>query len=157
MYIHRSGRTGRAGEEGVSLSLVSPTDMSTFKHLSYSLQRKKWINFPIEPGYIERIAGLMWKAKQLDQLLNQQKKKQSKINNDKKIGADQFVDDDLADENEEVYYKRMDSELDFKRRVSQLESELAVLLQQPLIPKGTFFIFIYFYLFFIFFIFYFFI
>lgn len=37
-YVHRSGRTGRAGKEGISLALVSPRELSRLKRLEYALK-----------------------------------------------------------------------------------------------------------------------
>eukprot|EP01091_Cochliopodium_minus_P010134 TRINITY_DN2642_c0_g2_i1.p1 TRINITY_DN2642_c0_g2~~TRINITY_DN2642_c0_g2_i1.p1 ORF type:complete len:1017 (+),score=421.46 TRINITY_DN2642_c0_g2_i1:41-3052(+) len=141
VYIHRSGRTGRAGEEGVSLSLVSPSDVSTFKHLSFSLNNKKWIRFPIEPGYIDRIANLISKSKQLDQL-HQKKRKETagtKVERGiKKIDTkNEVLQDDEADSDEEAFYKKLDQDKLYTKRVSQLENEIKMLTQQPLIPRGV--------------------
>jgi ATP-dependent RNA helicase RhlE len=49
-YVHRIGRTGRAGENGVALSLVSPEENSLLlaieKLLNYSIPRKELAEFP---------------------------------------------------------------------------------------------------------------
>jgi ATP-dependent RNA helicase DeaD len=38
-YIHRSGRTGRAGKKGVSISIVGPRDRRLVKQLEYSVKQ----------------------------------------------------------------------------------------------------------------------
>jgi ATP-dependent RNA helicase RhlE len=49
-YVHRIGRTGRAGEEGVALSLVSPEENSLLlaieKLLKYTIPRQELAEFP---------------------------------------------------------------------------------------------------------------
>lgn len=49
-YVHRIGRTGRAGEDGVALSLVSPEENSLLlaieKLLTYKIPRKELAEFP---------------------------------------------------------------------------------------------------------------
>jgi len=49
-YVHRIGRTGRAGEDGVALSLVSPEENSLLlaieRLLKYTIPRKELTEFP---------------------------------------------------------------------------------------------------------------
>lgn len=49
-YVHRIGRTGRAGEDGVALSLVSPEEKSLLvaieKLLTYAIPRQTLAEFP---------------------------------------------------------------------------------------------------------------
>ena len=39
-YIHRIGRTGRAGKEGIAISLVEPIDRRMFKQIEYRVRQK---------------------------------------------------------------------------------------------------------------------
>ncbi|MCP5142638.1 MAG: DEAD/DEAH box helicase [Chromatiales bacterium] len=48
-YVHRIGRTGRAGEEGVALSLVSGDEVSYLKSIERLLKRK--LDVEIVPGF----------------------------------------------------------------------------------------------------------
>lgn len=38
-YIHRSGRTGRAGKKGISISIIGPRDRRSIKQLEYSVNK----------------------------------------------------------------------------------------------------------------------
>jgi superfamily II DNA/RNA helicase/cold shock CspA family protein len=53
-YIHRSGRTGRAGASGVVVSLVSDDTRKAVRMLQRELRRTE----PIEPADVDRLAGL---------------------------------------------------------------------------------------------------
>ena len=50
-YVHRIGRTGRAGEDGVALSLVSPEErpllVAIEKLLKYAIPRQTLVEFPV--------------------------------------------------------------------------------------------------------------
>jgi superfamily II DNA/RNA helicase len=41
MYIHRSGRTGRVKEKGISLLLLGPKEVTTYKKLCNFLKKGK--------------------------------------------------------------------------------------------------------------------
>jgi superfamily II DNA/RNA helicase/cold shock CspA family protein len=53
-YVHRSGRTGRAGASGVVVSLVSDDTRKAVRTLQRELRRPE----PIEPPDVDRLAGL---------------------------------------------------------------------------------------------------
>lgn len=50
-YVHRIGRTGRAGEDGIAISLVSPEEklllMAIEKLLTYKIPKKSMAEFPV--------------------------------------------------------------------------------------------------------------
>ncbi|MBR0254127.1 MAG: DEAD/DEAH box helicase, partial [Synergistaceae bacterium] len=46
-FIHRSGRTGRAGHEGINLVLISPPEAGRFKDMLRGTEIKtEWLNIP---------------------------------------------------------------------------------------------------------------
>jgi ATP-dependent RNA helicase DeaD len=46
-FIHRSGRTGRAGNEGVNLTLLSPSEVGRFRDMLRGTQMKvEWLDIP---------------------------------------------------------------------------------------------------------------
>lgn len=50
-YLHRTGRTGRAGERGVALSLVSPQEWNRMESIA------RYLNLAVEQRSIEGLAG----------------------------------------------------------------------------------------------------
>ncbi|RJX69718.1 DEAD/DEAH box helicase [Vibrio sinensis] len=55
-YVHRVGRTGRAGNKGDAISLVGPKDWASFKRIELYLQQD--INFSIFDGLKGKFKGL---------------------------------------------------------------------------------------------------
>lgn len=42
LYVHRSGRTARAAASGLSMMLVGPDDMKTYRQICYVLRSGAW-------------------------------------------------------------------------------------------------------------------
>ncbi|KAI9006355.1 P-loop containing nucleoside triphosphate hydrolase protein [Hyaloraphidium curvatum] len=47
-YVHRSGRTARAGNEGTSVSLVAPEEVKTFNDMCHTLKKGGMPEFPVD-------------------------------------------------------------------------------------------------------------
>ena len=60
-YVHRIGRTGRAGAKGDAISLVGPKDWVSFKQIQLFL--KKSFDLSIIDGLIPKFSGLKDKPK----------------------------------------------------------------------------------------------
>ncbi|MFD1008989.1 DEAD/DEAH box helicase [Oceanisphaera ostreae] len=61
-YVHRIGRTGRAGAKGVAMSLVGPKDWDAFKRVESFLQQD--ISFMTFEGFEGKFKGIMPSKKQ---------------------------------------------------------------------------------------------
>ena len=55
-YVHRIGRTGRAGNKGDAISLVGPKDWDSFKRVELYLQQD--LNFSVLEGLIGKFKGI---------------------------------------------------------------------------------------------------
>lgn len=52
IYVHRSGRTARAGTEGLSVLFVSPEDLSSYRRIIHDLNRERELPAcPVEMSY----------------------------------------------------------------------------------------------------------
>lgn len=56
IYVHRSGRTARATNEGLSLMLIGPEDVINFKKIYKTLKKDEDIPlFPVETKYMDAV------------------------------------------------------------------------------------------------------
>lgn len=54
IYVHRSGRTARAANEGLSLMLIGPEDVINFKKIYKTLKKDEDIPlFPVQTKYMD--------------------------------------------------------------------------------------------------------
>ncbi|XP_061551352.1 LOW QUALITY PROTEIN: ATP-dependent RNA helicase DDX24 [Phycodurus eques] len=68
-YIHRSGRTARATNEGLSLLLISPDDMLNFKKIYRNLGKDEELPvFPVESHYMEAIKERVNLARKIEKV-----------------------------------------------------------------------------------------
>ncbi len=66
-YVHRIGRTGRAGKEGIAISLVHPLDKRKLRDIEYHIRQKlEWGNIPtraeIEARHLRKLQDQLREA-----------------------------------------------------------------------------------------------
>ena len=75
-YIHRSGRTARAGKDGVSILLVGQKDASKYHALCKKMKRESLLpEFPVEASLIPQALKRVLKASAIDDIVRTRKKK----------------------------------------------------------------------------------
>jgi superfamily II DNA/RNA helicase len=90
-FVHRIGRTGRAGTKGDAISLVGPNDWVSFKNVEAFLQQT--IRFDKVSGIKVKFKGLKAKkAKVVKEQLNQSKTKKVVVNKPRKVIKKTFLD-----------------------------------------------------------------
>jgi len=132
-YIHRSGRTARAGREGVSLVLCSPDEKSLFRSLLRNLcKASKLDDLPIEYSILDKLRARLDLAKQIEGAHH----RLTKANSDAKWLQDAAKDMeiDLDDDGEESSVKETATA---KAQVSELKAQLRVLLGERLMIRGV--------------------
>ncbi|KAJ7345135.1 hypothetical protein JRQ81_001085 [Phrynocephalus forsythii] len=69
IYVHRSGRTARAANEGLSLLLIGPSDMINFKRIYKTLEKNEELPFfPVETKYMTAIKERVNLARQIEKV-----------------------------------------------------------------------------------------
>ncbi len=96
-FVHRIGRTGRAGSKGDSISFVGPKDWLSFKNVEGFLQQK--LTFDIVDGLKAKFKGLKPRKIKIDVKIQDNKKsiRQPKQPKAKKIVKKSFLADDAGD------------------------------------------------------------
>ncbi|KAG0232284.1 ATP-dependent RNA helicase [Actinomortierella wolfii] len=156
IYVHRSGRTARANNEGISLLICGPDESLLYKKICITLKKDNGIpEFPVDHGVITEMKKRLALAKKIDELehrmaksaheddwmlkmaeemdlivdddmLNDPKKKNKKGKNHQNNDDDEALDDNSS----------ASSEKD-RAKAKALRAELKALLQKPLLPRGA--------------------
>ncbi|KAK0555614.1 ATP-dependent RNA helicase [Tilletia horrida] len=145
-YVHRSGRTGRAGTEGVALALIDPPEKRVWNEICKSLNRKDSVaSMVVEYSFFDPLRSRLDLAKKIDQVEHRASKESHDDAWLRKMAADADIDLDDGDEVDS------DGELSKNRKTGkgsakgngksanalQLKNELDTLLRQPLKARGV--------------------
>ena len=131
-YIHRCGRTARAGKHGISLALVSPQDIYNYKKICENLHLEQLPDFPFETRLMPAIRQRVELARQVEKKSHMLNKKSADSNWIAKAAKELDVDLD-EDEDEEKLY----NEKKTKNKIQELTRQLNAMLKTTLAPKGS--------------------
>ncbi|KAI8801229.1 P-loop containing nucleoside triphosphate hydrolase protein [Cladochytrium replicatum] len=147
IYIHRSGRTARAKSEGISIALVSPAEVTAYKELCRSLQRKGIDAFPVDHMAVSKLRKRVALARRIEEMMHRMEKEDHDKSWAKKMATDAGLDDDEDDvggkkpqkkkgdpsENSGLTKKEKKAiEVSVRGWKAELDSEL----EKPVLPKG---------------------
>ncbi|KAJ2963969.1 hypothetical protein NQZ79_g1049 [Umbelopsis isabellina] len=142
IYVHRSGRTARANQDGVSLMLCSPEEVSLYKKLVLTLRDgEPYPDFPIDYS----IQREMKKHVELATKIDKEEHRLQKINHDDdwmKRMADELDIEYDEDEHSVKKKKRKNAEDEeeetkIQTKVRAWKAELKHMCAQPLMPHGA--------------------
>ncbi|XP_044292753.1 ATP-dependent RNA helicase DDX24 isoform X1 [Varanus komodoensis] len=69
IYVHRSGRTARAANEGLSLLLIGPSDMLNFRRIYKTLEKNEELPFfPVETKFMTAIKERVDLARRIEKM-----------------------------------------------------------------------------------------
>jgi len=137
LYVHRSGRTARALNNGVSVMLVDPSDESSFRKICKLLHKTTADipDFPVELRFLKPIRKIVNAAREVDELLHSNRKN----NDDVKWLVDLAEEADLdsshllEDESEDFLAEKKKNKLLLERKKKILRD----LMKAPLVKRGT--------------------
>ncbi|KAK5670748.1 ATP-dependent RNA helicase [Batrachochytrium dendrobatidis] len=154
IYVHRSGRTARANAEGVSVALVCPEELVTYKKICHALSKENGLpDFPVDMSTFSKIKQRLEIAKQIDAFQHKEKKVRNEQEWFRKAAeeADILISDDedqaqgnkrhrsngVDDLDNDTHVER-GAVLNAKERqkLKNLKSQLKELLEQPIMPRG---------------------
>lgn len=127
-YVHRSGRTARAEEDGISIAFVTPKEHGRFRALLHSIGREDGVpEFPIDLSLMEECRKRVTLGLRYDSLTRKDSK--SKADQSwKQLNAEQLGI--LLSDDEEEQDTTQDAAV-----ASKIKVELDRLLSEPLQPK----------------------
>lgn len=131
LYVHRSGRTARAANEGLSLLLIGPDDLINFRKIYKTLEKSEELPFfPVETKYMTSIKERMNLARQIEkaEFFNSRAKQHDSWLQQAAEALEVDLDDDLfmgrkASEQEESQKQKM---------LKGMKKQLKHMLSQPL-------------------------
>ncbi|XP_012594073.2 ATP-dependent RNA helicase DDX24 [Microcebus murinus] len=135
IYVHRSGRTARATNEGLSLMLIGPEDVINFKKIYKTLKKDEDIPlFPVQTKYMDAVKERIRLARQIEKA--EYRNFQACLHNSWIEQAAAALEIELE---EEMYKGGKADQQEERRRQKQmkvLKKELRHLLSQPLFTEG---------------------
>ena len=133
LYIHRSGRTARAKESGVSLLLIGEKERDAYKKILFTLGRDTEIpDFPVNGNYFQAVRARVTLARRIDKMTHSHNQAASQEGWLRKMAeeADLDFDDDLERGMEKKRAKKEE-----KSELGVLQGQLKQMLAKPLFPK----------------------
>ncbi|KAJ9128189.1 hypothetical protein QFC24_000481 [Naganishia onofrii] len=142
-YIHRSGRTARARQDGFSLQMVSPEERGMQKALMKSLGRTNELpELQVEPGFLPKLRERVRIAREIEKAQHAVKKAKHEKSwlQETAEAMDIDLDSDLLSDEEsddEIARSRKKPKQRLRDNVPRLRDELDALLAQPLMARGV--------------------
>ncbi|CAD6975445.1 unnamed protein product [Tilletia controversa] len=144
-YVHRSGRTGRAGTEGVALAMIDPAEKRVWNEIRKSLSRKDSVPaMTVEFSFFDPLRARLDLAKQIDNAVHRAAKDSHDDAWLKKMAedADIDIDDDAGgdhrlDFDDDGNGQKKNKANARAAKVGGLKEELDALLRQPLKARGV--------------------
>ncbi|XP_076979546.1 ATP-dependent RNA helicase DDX24 [Tamandua tetradactyla] len=131
IYVHRSGRTARATNEGLSLMLIGPEDVINFKKIYKTLKKDEDVPlFPVQTKYMDAVKERIHLARQIEKA--EYRNFQACLHNSWIEQAAAALEIELE---EDMYKGGKADQQEERRRQKQmkvLKKELRHLLSQPL-------------------------
>ncbi|KAF9971720.1 ATP-dependent RNA helicase [Actinomortierella ambigua] len=157
IYVHRSGRTARANNEGISLLICGPDESFLYKKMCITLKKDNGIpEFPVDHGVVGEMKKRLALAKRIDDLEHRMAKSAHEDDWMLKMAEemDLIIDEDLLndpkkkdkknkqkqqhDDDDEPVGGSVSAGTEKDRaKAKALRAELKAMLQKPLMPRGA--------------------
>ncbi|KFW96610.1 ATP-dependent RNA helicase DDX24, partial [Phalacrocorax carbo] len=128
LYVHRSGRTARAANEGLSLLLIGPDDLINFRKIYKTLEKSEELPFfPVETKCMTAIKERMNLARQIEktEFFNSRAKQHNSWLQQAAEALEIDLDDDMFMGNEQEESQK-------QKMLKGMKKQLKYMLSQPL-------------------------
>lgn len=141
-YVHRAGRTARAGHTGVSVALIEPNELRLWRDLWRTLGRDDRVaSLPIEYSFLGPIRERLALAREIDSLSHAQTKASHDDAWLRTLARDADLDyeSDASDKDADVdaSQRKKQKRSPSAAKLASLKQRLAQLLARPLQAQGT--------------------
>lgn len=134
IYVHRSGRTARSTNEGLSVMLVSPDELQLYRKILKTFNRESDIkDYPIDNDYFDECKSRVNLAIKIDKLEHQMGKEKSNANWYEKHAK--LLDIELDDEIMKETHQDNDQLQKNKQKLYSWKQELKQALDRTIFPK----------------------
>ncbi|KAI8978964.1 P-loop containing nucleoside triphosphate hydrolase protein [Pilobolus umbonatus] len=138
IYVHRSGRTARGVNDGISLLLCGPQEMKLYQKLCQTLRKnKQYPDFPVDMAILKAMQERVKLAVEIDKLLHQEDKQNHEVNWMKNMAKQLDVDFDEESMQGKGYQKSSEELAKARVKATNLKNKLAHMLKQPIMPAGS--------------------
>ncbi|KAF8988857.1 ATP-dependent RNA helicase [Haplosporangium bisporale] len=144
IYVHRSGRTARADNEGISLLICGPDEVQLYRKMCVTLKKDQnggIPEFPIDRGVINDMKKRVALAKKIDE---QEHRVQKAAHQDDWMvksaeAMDIILDEDVLNAGPKSKDKDEDNSAmtGRKNKIKALRAELKAMLQTRMMPQGA--------------------
>ncbi|KAG0057160.1 ATP-dependent RNA helicase [Gryganskiella cystojenkinii] len=143
IYVHRSGRTARAQNEGISLLICGPEEVPLYKKICVTLKKDKGIpEFPVDRGVINEMKKRVALAKKIDE---QEHRVQKSAHQDDWMlksaeAMDIILDEDIlnsAGKSKDKHDDDTSAMTGRKNKIKGMRAELKAMLQKRMMPQGA--------------------
>ncbi|KAF9949139.1 ATP-dependent RNA helicase [Mortierella alpina] len=144
IYVHRSGRTARAENEGISLLICGPDEVQLYRKMCVTLKKDQTggiPDFPIDRGVINEMKKRVALAKKIDE---QEHRVQKAAHQDDWMvksaeAMDIILDEDVLNAGPQAKDKDDDNSAmtGRKNKIKAMRAELKAMLQKRMMPQGA--------------------
>ncbi|KAG0082710.1 ATP-dependent RNA helicase [Podila epicladia] len=144
IYVHRSGRTARADNEGISLLICGPDEVQLYRKMCVTLKKDQnggIPEFPIDRGVINEMKKRVALAKKIDE---QEHRVQKAAHQDDWMvksaeAMDIILDEDVLNAGPKSKDKDEDNSAmtGRKNKIKAMRAELKAMLQTRMMPQGA--------------------
>ncbi|KFU94244.1 ATP-dependent RNA helicase DDX24, partial [Chaetura pelagica] len=134
LYVHRSGRTARAANEGLSLLLIGPDDLINFRKIYKTLEKSEELPFfPVETKCMNSIKERMNLARQIEkaEFFNSRAKQHNSWLQQAAEALEMDLDDDMLMGNPRKKSSE-EEEIQKQKMLKGMKKQLKHMLSQPL-------------------------
>uniref|UniRef100_A0A1B0CEF3 RNA helicase n=2 Tax=Lutzomyia longipalpis TaxID=7200 RepID=A0A1B0CEF3_LUTLO len=135
-YVHRSGRTARATNEGITILLMEPGEVDNYSRLCRTLGRSEDLPvFPVTQRYLAAVKERVNLAREVDEMDLRERRTQKETGWREKAARELEVlitDSESDDEGKQTKQRHAIE----KKYLKEKRNQLNKLLSTPLFPKG---------------------